>query len=408
VPVWHAGTKQWVKEGKLALLGITQEQHSDRSRLLAQWQGFGWPILHDPINIMGAPAVPIFVAIDEHGIVRDTKPRLETFATHFLDKTFVNDAKEHGARCLTPVLSPGQAKPDFRELRERAEKDRAFSAWCNLGDGLALWGGEKHLNAAIDAYRRAVQIEPRSGPALFRIGVCLRSRYESEQRQAGDFQAAIDHWSQALEIDPNQYIWRRRIQQYGPRLDKPYSFYDWVSEADKQIAARGEKPVVLKVRPGGAEIAYPLKSFPAVLTMQRSPGPSDKLKRDGQGLIQAEVTVVPSRIRPGQTASIHVVLRPDPKLKAHWNNEADPLRLWIDSPERWQVAERLLESPRGRKAVSEEERILNFEVKVPAGAKGTIRMGAFALYHVCDDAGGACRFLRLDIPIDLHVSEEKR
>ncbi len=52
------------------MLGVTQEQHADRCRLFAQWKQFGWPILHDPINLLEAPAVPIVVAIDEHGIVR--------------------------------------------------------------------------------------------------------------------------------------------------------------------------------------------------------------------------------------------------------------------------------------------------------------------------------------------------
>ena len=69
------------------LLGITQEQDPDRCRLLAQWKGFGWPILHDPINIMGSRGVPVLVAIDEHGIVRDTAPRLDRFQADFLNRS---------------------------------------------------------------------------------------------------------------------------------------------------------------------------------------------------------------------------------------------------------------------------------------------------------------------------------
>jgi hypothetical protein len=81
-----------VKEGRLVLLGVTQEQHADRCRLFAQWKQFDWPILHDPINLMKAPAVPIVVAIDEHGIVRAVRPRSQTLAAEFLDKTFADDA----------------------------------------------------------------------------------------------------------------------------------------------------------------------------------------------------------------------------------------------------------------------------------------------------------------------------
>ena len=62
---------------------------------------------------------------------------------------------------------------------------------------------------------------------------------DSVTSQAGDFQAAVDHWGAALRLNPNQYIYRRRIQQYGPRLTKPYPFYDWIKQARSDIAARG-------------------------------------------------------------------------------------------------------------------------------------------------------------------------
>ena len=72
---------------------------------------------------------------------------------------------------------------------------------------------------------------------------------------AGRFRKAVEHWERALALDSNQYIWRRRIQQYGPRLDKPYPFYDWIPEARADIEARGQSPVTLAVEPAGAEFA---------------------------------------------------------------------------------------------------------------------------------------------------------
>ena len=71
----------------------------------------------------------------------------------------------------------------------------------------------------------------------------------------------------------------------------------------------------------------------------------------------------------------------------------------------WQVAARLLESAGGKLPQTDEERALDFEIKVPEGAKGKVRLGAYALYHICDDAGGQCRFMRLDIPIEVRVEE---
>lgn len=403
MPVWHEGTAKWLKEGKLVLLGVTQEQHADRCRLLAQWKGFDWPILHDPINVLEATAVPILVAIDEFGIVRSTGPALATFQADFLDKTFDDDAKGGRSLRVTPALKDSTQRPDWDALRARAKKAHVASAWRELGDALALWGGDGSLEEAMDAYGLAAKLDAKDGPVLFRLGVCYRRRSETKQHWPGDFQAAIDHWGRALDLDPNQYIWRRRIQQYGPRLDKPYSFYDWVETAEKDIRARGEKPLPLVVRPGGAEIAQPLKALPALPVEVRNPDLDGKILRDKDGLIRAEVTVAPARVRPGQAVRVHVVLRLDPKKQAHWNNEAEPLRLWVDPPDGWQVSERLLQAPAVREPVSGEERALDFEIKAPKEARDKVRLDAYALYHVCDDKGGQCRFLRLDVPIELTV-----
>lgn len=251
-----------------------------------------------------------------------------------------------------------------------------------------------------------MKLDPKNGPALFRLGVCYRRRSETTQHRSGDFQGAIDYWGQALDLDPNQYIWRRRIQQYGPRLDKPYAFYDWVETAEKDIRARGDNPIPLPVRPSGAEIAQPLKALPAAAKEARAPDPDGKVQRDSDGLIRAEVTVAPARVWPGQTVRVHVVLRLDPKQQAHWNNEAESLRLWVEPAEGWQISDRLLQSPTAREAVSGEERALDFEIKAPKEARDKVRLNAYALYHVCDDKGGQCRFLRLDIPIELAVAPQ--
>lgn len=391
-----------MKEGKLVLLGVTQEQHADRCRLLAQWKGFGWPILHDPINVLEAMAVPILVAIDEHGIVRSTRPALTTFQTEFLNKTFADDAKEGRVQRITPALRKGTGGLDWDALRARARQAAGAAAWRELGDALALWGGEKRLEEALNAYGRAAQLDPKDGPTQFRLGVCYKRRSETARHYPGDSQAAVDHWGRALAIDPNQYIWRRRIQQYGPRLDKPYSFYDWVATAEKDIHARGAKPVPLAIRPVGAEIAQPAKVLiqPAEA---HDPDPDGKIHRDKDGLVRAEVTVAPARVRAGHAVRVHVVLRLDPKKRGHWNNEAERLQLWVDPPQGWQVSERLLRATPVREAVSGEERALDFEVKAPKEARDKVHLTAYALYHVCDDKGGQCLFLRLDVPIELTV-----
>lgn len=399
MPVWHETARKWVKEGRLVLLGVTQEQHADRCRLFAQWKGFDWPILHDPINILASTAVPILVAIDEHGIVRSVRPNLETFERDFLNQEFRDESAE--------PLPARAGRPDLEKLKRQAETEGTAAAWRRLGDAVALWGGPGRVNDAIAAYEKTLRREPEDANARFRLGVCYRTRYEGSSRPSGDFQAAVRSWDQALAANPNQYIWRRRIQQYGPRLEKPYPFYDWVEQAAAEVAARGEKPVQLAVQPSGAEIAGPAREFARAAAEIRSPDPEGKIARDRDRLIRAEVAVVPSRVKPGETARIHVSFHPNARRKAHWNNEVEPLRLWIDPPAGWELSRRQLTAPahplpRDRPETNEVRR-LDFEVKAPADAAGTVWLPAYALYYVCEDVGGTCRFLRLDIPLAVEI-----
>lgn len=232
----------------------------------------------------------------------------------------------------------------------------------------------------------------------------LRRRSEGKGAEADDFRGAVAAWDTALALDPNQYIWRRRIQQYGPRLDKPYPFYDWVPEAEKAIRDRGDTPVSLPVRPGGAEIAGPSKSFPAAAEA-KNPDPDGKVKRVEEGAVRATAVVVPGGVKPGQTVRVHLKLSLDPKAKLHWNNEAEPLRVWLDPPDGWAVSERLIAAEVPKAEVSHEDRTAEFEVKVPKDASGDVTVSGFAVFHVCDETGGTCRFVRLDLSVAVVVSK---
>ena len=404
MPVWHEGTAKWVKEGKLVLLGVTQEQHADRCRLLAQWKRFDWPILHDPINVLESTAVPILVAIDEHGIVRSTRPALATFQADFIDKVFADDAKGGPANRITPTLKNGTGNPDWDALRARAKQSDNTATWRELGDALALWGGDGRLEEAMDAYDRAVKLDPKDGSSLFRLGVIYRRRSETTQHRSGDFQTAIDYWGRALDLDPNQYIWRRRIQQYGPRLDKPYPFYDWVPEAETAIRTRGEQPVPLPIRPDGSEIAGPTKQFAVEKEVPKNPDPDGRVTRDTRA-VSAEVVTVPNRVKPGESVRVHLVFRMKPGTKSHWNNEAEALQLWVEGANGVTISERLIRAEQPKKAVTDEERRVGFEVIIPSDATADITLPVCALYHVCDDIGGQCRFLRLDCTVELKLKK---
>ena len=180
MPVWHSKTKKLVKEGELQSLGIVQEQHPDRAALYMQWQQMDWPVLADPFNLLGVKVVPITLLVDSSGIIRFRNPSEKDFQS-FLSASYPQTLEQ--------------------------EKDLSF-------DG------------SLEAREKAVLESPKSPVANFQLGVALRRRFDSGERQNADFLKAIDSWRKALGLQPDQYIWRRRIQQYGPRLDKPYSFYD--------------------------------------------------------------------------------------------------------------------------------------------------------------------------------------
>ena len=397
MPVWHEATREWVKEGRLALLGVTQEQHADRCRLFAQWKRFDWPILHDPINLLEAPAVPIIVAIDEHGIVRAVRPRPETFAAEFLDKTFEDDA---------PIVPRSSGAPDPDLLLRKAKASPGADAWRAAGDALTIWGGAERLDQAIDAYTRALALDPSDKNSLFRLGVAYRMRHESAERRNGDFQSAVEAWGRALELDPNQYIWRRRIEQYGPRLTKPYAFYDWVEPARAEISRRGETPVRLAVEPYGSELAGPSRDVLAEQvgagrTRSEGPDPSGRRSLDrGRGRSSCRTQVRPGEARASisHSAPTRCAGHGGTTNRHHFGSGSP-------GPEAWKISHRLLVASQGEQAESDEVRRLDFEVKVPPTAEGKLRLAAYALYNACEEAGGRCLFLRQDLTIDLNVTK---
>jgi hypothetical protein len=358
-----------------------------------------WPIVYDPINVLRLKGVPVSVAIDEYGIVRSTRAQWETLETEFLERTFAPEAGSPAGHLDSASL------PSLEGLQRRAEKSRSPDAWRELGDSCVLWGRPAKLDEAIEAYAKAHRISPDDGDALFRMGACHLMRYESERGLPTDFQRAVDLWSQAVSIDPNQYIWRRRIQQYGPRLAKPYPFYDWVEIAAREIKARGEEPTRLPVLPTGAELARPARHFGTDGRVFESPDPDGRVLRDTERLVIAEITVVPPTVRPEESVRVHVTLRPNGARKVHWNNEAGPVRLWIEKRPGWDVQPRLLETPPTEKPESTEPRHLEFEVRAASKAKGRSGLSAYVLYYVCEDVDGTCMFLRQDIVIPVKVRQ---
>ncbi len=279
------------------------------------------------------------------------------------------------------------------------------TAWREAGDAAFLFGaGEDALDRAVDAYAKAAAGDPEDARARFRLGVARRRRAESSRRQPGDAQGALAAWGEALALVPNQYIWRRRIQQYGPRLDKPYDFYFWVEEARAAIRARGEEPHPLGSEPRGSEIAAPRRAGDEEAARIPDPDPKGAILRDEAGRVAVEPAVAPASVRPGERVRVRLTFRLDATSRPWWNNEADPLTASLALPEDVTIEEAALVHPGSAEPETREVRVLEAELAIGAGVgEGELEIPGYALYNVCDDAGGVCRFLRLDFTVTVRV-----
>jgi tetratricopeptide (TPR) repeat protein len=387
-----------VAQGRLAVAGILQEQHPDRARLFHQWQGMDFPLLVDGLNRLGVKVVPIHLLLDAQGRIFKVNPSSKNLPALLdeLDQLETKRAGQTGA-ALAQAITAATVEPDLEALARAAQSPHASDAdLASHADAQYMWGD---LDLAIQNYQTVIQRNSQNAAATFRLGVALRRRYENNG-QLDDFRAAIQAWQTALAIDPNQYIWRRRIQQYGPRLDKPYPFYDWVPTARAEIRARGLEPVQLRTEPRGAEIAQPSRSFAQTTSKPVEPDPGGKITRDSGHFIAVQSTLVAdTKGRP--TGRVHLQLTPQASQQAHWNNEAEPVSLWLDLPEGWQAdapMHQILVS--AESATSQETRQIEFELQWPKNLTASQRtLHGYLLYNVCEEVDGTCLYRRQDVKI---------
>ena len=407
VPVWHELTTPYRDAGTLAVVGLAQEQHADRTRLFARWQGFEWPILWDPFNLSGSKIVPRMILVDEHGVVRSTRARpdeLDAFVATTYDAPDVMSpvADPDDAHVLPYTDRPADAPEGWRE--------RARAAISDL-----LWG-RGDVDAAVDALESDLMeammvpgVEDDGvadyaarvlSPAIFRHGVARRMRYDSPDARSDDFERAISNWFLALELDPNQYIWRRRIQQYGPRLDKPYAFYPWVDEAQAALRERGETVEPLVAALTGTERLAQVEIAPRA-DIEIEPDPQGRIDRDDR-LIVIDTAVAGLSANP-DAVRVHVRLRPNAEARAHWNNEVDALYVWLDIPDDLVTDGRLHDTPMPQAAISQEPRSIDLELRRPDGVAWPEAIPGYALYYVCEDVDGTCLYRRQDFTIEFGV-----
>lgn len=385
--MWQKAVQPYVEAGELVALGCVQEQHPDRTRLYRQWRGLEWPIFVDSMNTIDLDVVPVPVLIDERGIVRHMGAnvrQLKAFVNRNADQADVSDDDD--------IADEPKAKPEDELTRV---------------ESLFHEGDAADLDSIVETLER-MQREAGAasdGRLEFRLGVAYRRRYESAHAKPGDAQRAVDAWTEALAANPNQYIWRRRLQQYGPRLDKPYNFYFWIARARKDLTARGQTPWPLSVEPMGTELAPPgdaAEANPAASIENRDP--DGRITRDERGLVRIEPVVTPSRVQPGRRVMARVAFALRDRAKPWWNNEADDLYIWADLPEGISLSSGAMTAAGPEEPETQELRHIEIELAIADSvAEGEYSIPAYALYYVCEDSGGVCYFLRQDFELKIIV-----
>ena len=402
--MWNEKTKQLVAENKLAVIGVVQEQHAERARLYKQWKQYDFPIVQDSVTALGLSVVPVPILIDEPGYVLDSRPNTNQI------EELVNQNCSVPTRAA-PVLVAEQTTADW--LTSNASNSDPIQSSIAVGDALLREGTAQPTTEAVKQYQNAAKQAELDGEtqlmglALFRMGVAYRRLFDFADTQDQDpelFAKAADAWTRSLSANPRQYIWRRRIQQYGPRQSKPYPFYDWVDQAIREISARGETPIELTVPLSGAEIAQPQRKFEAIATSFESPDPNGMIDRDLDGLVAHHATVVPQTILAGETVRVHLRFTPE---TGHWNNEAEELLVWIDRPKHGTVSNQRLVYPNAKEPSSEEVRTLEFEFKTNGDVTDEIELTGYALLYVCTNANGQCLFLRHDLSIPVKIKSNR-
>ena len=339
-----------------------------------------WPVMIDSLNLIEVTAVPITLLIDQSGVIRFKNPK-DAELDQFLATEYPNSPAPE------PVTWP----------QELANAVAAVNS-----------GGPSEISAAHEAYENIAEKSPRQ---WFQYGVLSRKRFDSPDAETDDFADAVTAWSKALAGEPRQYIWRRRIQQYGPRLDKPYPFYDWIPEARESIAGRGEEPIQLVTEPSGAEFAVP-GEVASSQSEKPHPDPQKQLPDDQKGLVSVTTVAVPSTDAKKPGWRIHLTFTPNPTLDAHWNNENGPMKVWLDSSDSWEPVDKFMHrevatAPENLKsATSTEARHLEFEI-LPA-AKETVpeKVSGNAYIYICEGATGTCMYLRKSFTVKVSNDTE--
>lgn len=359
-----------------------------------QWKKMHWPLFVDSFNLLEVKAVPITILVDASGSIFKTSPYRKDF------QSMLNKASQstgpHGQLANKDYWTTKLTK-------------RTSAIYSHLGEN-------PDYAALIQTFEKLRQSESqiRSEHLEFMTGVAFKLRSETSKRQLTDFSESIAHWETALRLDPNQYIWRRRIQQYGPLLEKPYPFYDWVDTAIQKINDRGENPINGNFVLTESEKARPSKDQKLIKSKagnRAAPDPLNRLQKGNGRYASVKVATIPSHPSPGQSFRAFVHLELSQPNFVQWNNEGALSQLYVapsilnENPihQFWENA------PDNEYSI--EQRVFDFELKCPKDLSQLNDKNAplgYIVVNVCDKFTGVCFACRIDFSISPGPASKKQ
>lgn len=138
--------------------------------------------------------------------------------------------------------------------------------------------------------------------------------------------------------------------------------------------------------------------------IKREPDPEGRVLRDKGHFVRIESAVRPDAVRPGETAEVRLTLRPHPDTQAHWNNEMDPVDIWLMPGEGWSLDRQALTAELPSEAWTAETREFTFRATPNRKALTTSSgLPGYAIYYVGENPEGPVLYRRQDFTVHIDL-----
>ena len=136
----------------------------------------------------------------------------------------------------------------------------------------------------------------------------------------------------------------------------------------------------------------------------REPDPEGRVLRDKGHFVRIESAVRPDAVRPGEAAEVRLALRPHPDTQAHWNNEMDPVEIWLLPGEGWSLDRQDLKAELPADPWTAESREFVFQATPNRKALTTSSgLPGYALYYVGEKPEGSVLYRRQDFTVHIDL-----